>query len=148
MTQPPGVGASLAQKLDFLFAVVRPPGGQRPYTARDVVTAMTAAGYPISPAHMSDLRNGAAKNPTMQVLSGLAHVFDVRAAYFLDDPQVVEEVEARLELQSAQRDAEVADIALRVAGLHPGQQAALHRELARIIREHDDSPAARDRSHE
>lgn len=141
MTQPPGVGASLAQKLEYLFAVVRPPGRDRAYTAREVVAAMTAAGYPISPAHMSDLRNGASTNPTVQIIKGLAHVFEVRPAYFLDDPAVVEDVEAELDLRSAQRDAEVVSIALRLAGLQSGQRAALNRELARIIREYDDSPS-------
>lgn len=138
MTPPPGVGASLAAKLDYLFVAVCPPGEDRRYTAREVVAQMTAAGYPISAGHMSDLRKGDAANPTMQVVNGLAQVFGVRAAYLLDDPQAVDEVEAELELRSAQRDAEVVDIALRVAGMQPGKRAALQREIARIIREHDD----------
>lgn len=138
MTEPPGVGASLAEKLDYLFEVARPPGEDRRYTAREIVAAMNTAGFPMSAAHMSDLRRGDATNPTRQVMTGLAHVFDIRAAYLLDDPKAVEEVEAELELRRAQRDADVVDIALRVAGLDSGQRAALQREITRIIRLHDD----------
>lgn len=138
MTHPPGVGASLANKLDYLFEVVRPPGEGRRYSQREIVAAINAAGYPMSNSHMSELRRGTKDNPTMQVVAGIAHVFGVRAAYLMDDPQAVEEVEAELELRGAQRDAEVVAIAMRAAGLDPTQRAALMRELARIIREHDD----------
>lgn len=131
MPNPPGVGASLAQKLDYLLAVF-----QRP--AAEIVAAMNEAGYPISVGHMSDLRRGTAKNPTLQVINGIAHVFGIRPAYLLDDPEAVEQVEAELELRAAQRDAEVVDIALRVAGMDPDKRVALQREIARIIREHDD----------
>jgi len=138
MALPPGVGASLATKLDYLFDVVRPIGENRRYSQREIVATINAAGYPMSNSHMSELRRGTKDNPTMHVLAGIAHAFGVRAAYLMDDPQVVEEVEAELELQAAQRDAEVVDIAMRAAGLDPTQRAALMRELARIIREHDD----------
>ena len=135
MPHSPGVGASFAQKLDYLLSAT----GR---SAAEVVVAMNEAGYPLSVGHMSDLRRGTAKNPTLQVINGLAHVFQIRAAYLLDDPEAVDQVEAELELRAAQRDAEVVDIALRVAGLDPDKRVALQREIARIIREHDDAPDA------
>lgn len=138
MSQPPGAGASLAQKLDFLFEVVRPVGEDRRYSQREIVAAINAAGFPMSNSHMSELRRGTKDNPTKQVMDGIAHAFGVRAAYLMDDPKAVDEVEAELELRSAQRDAEVVDIAFRAAALQPTQRAALMRELTRIIREHDD----------
>lgn len=137
MTKPPGVGASLAEKLDYLFEVVRPAGEDRQYSQREIVAAINAAGYPMSNSHMSELRRGTKDNPTMQVVAGIAHAFGVRTAYLMDDPQVVDEVESELELRRTARDAEVVAIATRAAGLEPAQRAALMRELARIIREHD-----------
>lgn len=138
MIQPPGVGASLADKLEYLFDAVRPDGEDRSYSQREIVARMTKAGYAMSNSHLSELCRGVKKNPTVEVIEGLASIFGVPAAYLLDYPPAVDEVEAELELRRAARDAEVVDIAFRAAGLQPAQRAALMRELARIIREHDD----------
>jgi transcriptional regulator with XRE-family HTH domain len=129
---------SLADKLNYLFTIVRPPDDDREYTGREVVAAITAAGGEISASHLSELRRGLKTNPTVRVLEGLAQFFQVRVAYFLDDPKATEEVEAELELHKAMRDAQVRDVALRVAGLAPSQRSAMYRLLAEIIRENDD----------
>lgn len=129
---------TLAGKLNYLFDVVRPPGEDREYTGREVVTAITSAGGEISASHLSELRRGIKTNPTVRVLEGLAQFFHVRVAYLLDDPKVADEVEAELELRRAMRDAQVRDIALRVASLAPSQRSAVYRLITEIIREHND----------
>jgi transcriptional regulator with XRE-family HTH domain len=143
MAGPAARGAatrSLAAKLDHLFAVVRPPGGEREYTGKEVVAAVNAAGTDLSASHLSELRRGVKTNPTVRVLEGLAAFFGVRTAYLLDDPQAVEEVEAELELRRAMADARVRELALRVADLAPHERAAMYRVLAEIVREHDAGP--------
>ncbi len=129
---------TLAEKLNHLFAVVRPPGESREWTGKEVVAAVTAAGTDLSASHLSELRRGLKTNPTVRVLQGLANFFEVRVAYLLDDPNAVEDVEVELELRSAMRDAQVQDVALRAAGLSPQQRRAATRLLADIIREHGD----------
>lgn len=130
-------GRPLADKLSRLFDAVRPPGEDRQYTGREVVAAVNAAGTELSASHLSELRRGVKSNPTVRVLEGLAHFFDVRVAYLLDDARAVEEVEAELDLRSAMADAQVRDVALRAAGLDPHQRNAMYRLLAQIVREHD-----------
>lgn len=129
---------TIADKINYLFRVVRPPGEDREYTGREVVAAISAAGGKISASHLSELRRGVKSNPTVRVLDGLAQFFGVRVAYFVDDQGIVEEVESELELRAAMRDAQVRDVALRVAGLDPRQRSAMHRLLAEIIRENED----------
>lgn len=134
---PEPVRRSLAEKLNYLFAVVRSPDDDREYSGKEVVAAINAAGGEISASHLSELRRGIKSNPTVRVLEGLASFFQVRVAYLLNDPKITEEVEAELDLRAAMRDAEVRDVAMRVAGLDPGQRSAMYRLLATIIREDD-----------
>lgn len=141
-TDPPH--RTVADKINHLFDVVRPDGGSREYTGREVVAEIADRGGELSASHLSELRRGIKTNPTLRVLDGLARFFDVRVAYFTDDARAVEEVEAELALRAAMRDAQVQDIALRLAGLDPQQRSAAYRLLADIIRENDgaqpDSP--------
>lgn len=131
---------TLAEKLNYLFEVVRPPGAEREYTGREVVAAVNAAGTELSASHLSELRRGLKTNPTLRVLQALANFFEVRVAYLLDDPTVTEEVEAELDLRSAMTDAQVHDVATRAAGLSPKQRAAMNRLLSQLIREHGQPP--------
>jgi transcriptional regulator with XRE-family HTH domain len=126
---------TLADKINHLFASVRPGSGEREYTGREVVAAVRAAGTDLSASHLSELRRGVKSNPTMRVLEGLARFFDVRVAYFLDDPQIADEVESEIELRKAMNDTEVRDIAARAAGLDPAQRGAMNRLLADLLRE-------------
>lgn len=128
---------TVADKINHLFDVVRPEGGDREYTGREVVAEIVDRGGELSASHLSELRRGIKNNPTLRVLDGLAGFFDVRVSYFTDDLQAVEEVEAELELRSAMQEAQVRDIALRLAGLDPHQRSAAYRLLADIIREND-----------
>lgn len=128
----------LARALNNLFEHVRPPGEDREYTGREVVAAVRSAGTDLSASHLSQLRRGRSPNPTLKVLQALAAFFEVRVAYLLDDPDAVKEVEARFALKAAMQDAQVQDVAHRVAGLNARQRVAFNEVLAQIIHAHDD----------
>lgn len=128
---------SIAERLNHLFAAVRPPGGDREYQGKEVIAAIRAAGGEMSESYLSELRRGIKPNPTIRHLDALAQFFGIRPGYFTDD-LVAEEVEAELELRIAMRTSNVKDLALRVAGLDPIERAAMNRILAQIISEHDE----------
>lgn len=125
---------SLAHKLSFLFTKVRRDDGSE-WTGKDVVAAVRARGIDLSASHLSELRRGVKENPTVRVLQALADFFEVRVAFFFDDPEAVAQVEADLELRAAMRDAQVQQVAARAAGLTGTQRAAFQRVLAQMLRE-------------
>ena len=109
---------SLAQKLDHLFATVRPRGADEA-TYREVAAAIATQGGPtISPSYIWQLRTGVKDNPTLKHLQALAQYFGVETAYFFDDV-AAERIDAELALLTAMRDAGVRSVALRAAGLSP-----------------------------
>ncbi len=139
-TRPASTGPvhrSIAERLNRLFAAVRPAGVDREYQGKEVVAAIRGAGGEMSESYLSELRRGIKPNPTIRHLDGLADFFGVRLGYFTDD-LVAEEVEAELELRVAMRKADVKDLAMRVAGLDPLERAAMNRLLAQIISQHDE----------
>ena len=136
---PPAL-SSLADKLNFLFAHVRPEGSTREYTGREVTEAVRAQGAELSQSHLSELRRGIKTNPTARVLQALARFFEVRVGFFFDDPQMVQEVQAEIELRAAMRDAQVHDVAWRVAGLRPEQRTAMFRLLTDVLNDRAADP--------
>lgn len=134
---------TLADRINYLFATHRPDGAddRDEYTGKYVVQALRATGTEISESHLSELRRGIKTNPTLRVLEGLASFFEVRVGFLLGDPHATQEVFAQAELRRAMRDAEVRDVATRVAGLAPSQRQAMNRLLADLLQEHADSEA-------
>ncbi|MFJ1767124.1 XRE family transcriptional regulator [Amycolatopsis sp. NPDC088138] len=109
---------TLAAKLDHLFGVVRPAGGDE-YSFEQVADAIRARGGPtVSATYLWQLRKGLRDNPTKRHLEALAGFFGVPAAYFFDDGEA-ERIDAELTLLSALREAPVRQIALRARGLSP-----------------------------
>lgn len=123
-------GNSLADKLNHLFAHMK-PAGQAPYTAEEVARAISAAGIPISGSYIWLLRKGQRDNPTLKHLEGLARFFGVPPAYFFDD-QVRERVNAEMSLLTALRDAKVQRIALRAAGLSEKSLKSISEVIDRV----------------
>ncbi len=108
---------TLADKLNHLFATVRPPKGE--YTHEQVATAIEQAGGPtISATYVWQLRKGLRDNPTKHHLEALAAFFGVPPAYFLDD-ELAARVDEQLDLLAAIRDPQVRELALRASGLSP-----------------------------
>ena len=63
---------TLAEKLDHLFATVRPPGGSE-LTLEQVADAINQRGeVKLTPVYVSQLRRGQRTNPTVGVLEALA----------------------------------------------------------------------------
>lgn len=139
---------TFADRINYLFATHRPDDAEeQEYTGKYVVGALRAATTDISESHLSELRRGIKTNPTLRVLEGLAKFFDVRVGFLLGDPDATREVMSRVELRRAMRDAEVRDVATRVAGLAPSQRHAMNRLLTDLLREHagaEDSGASDD----
>ncbi len=115
---PPGPGATLADRIDYLFSMVHPRGRDE-FTLEEVTAGMRErTGVSITTAYLSQLRKGQRTNPSRDVLAGLADFFGVNPSYFFDE-EAVEQVAAELELYTVMRDAEVREIALRLPDLSP-----------------------------
>lgn len=137
VTQEALVQGTLADRINFLFAAVPPPGGSRPeYTALHVIEWLNERGHPLSPAHLSELRRGIKDNPSMRVLQGLATFFEVRVGFLHGDFDAVRDVLAELRLRKAMRDNQVADIAARVAGLDPTHRHLVLEFISDVIDKH------------
>ena len=106
---------TLAQKIDHLFTVVHPPGGE--YTHEQVASAIEdAGGPPISATYLWQLRKGMRDNPTKRHLEALSTFFGVPPAYFFDD-ETTAAVDADLEVLVALRDPQLRELAVLANGL-------------------------------
>jgi transcriptional regulator with XRE-family HTH domain len=162
-----GAPQTLAACLERLFEVHRPlHAPARRWRNNEVVAACRADGRELSESHLSELRRGVKRNPTMRTLEALAWFFDVRVGYFVD-PEVAVEVERELDEraslleskleadQKAQEDEREAALelqrALRASGVtktaHRGvvgegvdrrERASMMRALARALLDDDD----------
>jgi transcriptional regulator with XRE-family HTH domain len=113
-----GTAATLAEKIDALFRVVRRPD-REPYTHEEVARACReATGESSSATYLWQLRTGRRDNPTKRHLEALAGFFRIPVAYFFDDEQGAR-ISAELELLGALRDAGVRSVALRAVNLSP-----------------------------
>jgi transcriptional regulator with XRE-family HTH domain len=117
-------GATLPEKIEHLFATVKPAAGLgREYTHPEIAERAAAAGHSISPSYVWQLRHNPDKNPTMQSVEALAAAFGVPVTYFFDDPD--DALRDNLELLAALHDPAVRDLAIRAHGLSAETVAAL-----------------------
>lgn len=131
----PALG-SLAERINYLFASIAPEHGDRPeYTGQEVISWLRQRGYELSASHLSELRRGVKTNPTMRVIDGLARFFAVRVGFLHGDPDAIRDVMAEIRLRRALREAQVTDIAARVAGLDPEQRHAVADFITQIVYE-------------
>lgn len=111
--------AELSDRLNHLFASVRPVSGQE-YTNEQVASAISVGGVTISQSYIWQLRKGRKDNPTLKHVQALAEFFGVPAAYFFDD-DVSDRVGERLSALRAEQDkaggAEVRLMAMRAGEL-------------------------------
>ncbi|WP_457029011.1 XRE family transcriptional regulator [Kitasatospora sp. P5_F3] len=115
---PRSGAATLADRIDRLFEVVRGPD-REPYRNEEVARACReATGETFSATYLWQLRTGRRDNPTKRHLEALAQFFQVPPAYFFDDEQSARIAE-ELQLLGALRDAGVRDVALRAVSLSP-----------------------------
>ncbi|MFL6140880.1 MAG: helix-turn-helix domain-containing protein [Labedaea sp.] len=109
---------TLRDKVDYLFRQVH-PSGRKPFTHPEV-----AAATGLSTGLLSALRSGKNANPTKDTLERLAKFFGVPVAFFFDD-LTADEVAAQIGLATALRDAGIARVAGRMAGLSKGSVDSL-----------------------
>lgn len=120
----PQHGATLAQKIDRLFDVVRREDGSQ-YSHKEVAAAcQKSSGDSFSGTYLWQLRTGRRDNPTKRHLEALANFFEVPLAYFFDD-KIGAEIDAELEFLGALRNAGVRNLALRALDLSPGGLATI-----------------------
>jgi transcriptional regulator with XRE-family HTH domain len=122
------VRRTLPEKLDHLFASVRPPGQYREYTHQEIADRAAAAGHSISHSYVHALRRNPDKNPQVRALEAIAAAFGVPVAYFFDD-EVAAKLEANLGLIAALDRPEVRGLALAAAELSPETLAAIGRMI-------------------
>lgn len=95
-------GRSLADRLNHLFASVKPRGGQE-YSNEHVAAVCCGAGVAISQSYIWQLRKNKKTNPTLRHLQALADFFGVPAAYFFAD-EATDRVEGQLRLLVAEQE--------------------------------------------
>ncbi|WP_330305256.1 MULTISPECIES: helix-turn-helix transcriptional regulator [unclassified Streptomyces] len=124
-----GADRSLADKLNELFANVRPDVGHE-YSNEQVAAAIRGTGVTISQSYIWQLRKGIKSNPTLKHLEALAGFFGVPTAYFLDTEtsnrvaeqlNVLAEAQARLADSSPEGD-------VRLMAMRAGQLSAERRK--------------------
>jgi transcriptional regulator with XRE-family HTH domain len=116
MTHQPGQQRTLAGKINFLFATVRPPDDDREYTNSEVAAATDLSG-----SYLGYLRKGVRDNPSVEAVQALARFFGVRPSYLVDDEPDEERAahtEAQLRLVQALKNPGIAQLAMRAAEAH------------------------------
>ncbi|MEU4211606.1 helix-turn-helix transcriptional regulator [Streptomyces sp. NPDC026206] len=122
-------GSPLAQRLNYLFANMHPPGA--PYTnghvAEEISQGEEYGGVTLTEQYLSMLRNGKRANPSPDVLRALAKFFAVPVGYLMGDLSASQaaRVEEEVRFLVAMRDQRVRAIALRSVGLPPEVQDSL-----------------------
>lgn len=112
---------TLADKLDRLFKVVRPPGEDREYTYKEVSAALAErGGPPTTPNYLYLLRSGRRDNPGKKLLEALASFFGTNVSYFYDTTASSQQLDEEMRLLAALRDGSIRQLALRSLDLSPG----------------------------
>lgn len=104
---------ALAEKLNFLFATVRPPGQDREYSNAEVAQSTGVSG-----SYIGYLRKGVRDNPTVEAIQALARHFGVRPSYLVDDESDEEQIasiEAQVRLSQALANPAIEALAMRAA---------------------------------
>jgi transcriptional regulator with XRE-family HTH domain len=103
MARKPSTGRTFADKINFLFATVRPAGEDR---------------TDISGSYIGYLRKGLRDNPSIEAVRALARFFGVPTSYLVEDEQDEERlasVEAQVKLMHALNNPGIRQLALRAA---------------------------------
>lgn len=108
---------TFANRLNRLFDAIYPPG-RGPYSASEVVAALSARGIRMSSAYLSQLRTGARTNPSVSTMAAFAEFFGVETAYFTDE-RYFEQMDGELSWLITARDDRIRQVAGRLVGLSP-----------------------------
>lgn len=142
MPEPREAAATLAEKIETLFQLVRRPNHEA-FSHEEVAKACREwNGESFSATYLWQLRTGRRTNPTKRHLEALAHYFHVPVAYFFDDDQG-SAIARELELLGALRDAEVRSMALRAVALSPEGIGTVS-DMIDVIARREQNTAGRD----
>lgn len=122
-------GLSLADKLNRLFATVRPDSSHE-YSNEQVAAAVREAGTPISQSYIWQLRKSKKTNPTLKHLQALARFFGVPTAYFVEDETTARVTEqlARLAAEQARLHEASQGSDVKLMAMRAGQLTQEHRK--------------------
>ncbi|MFJ4703039.1 hypothetical protein ACIP5N_33295 [Streptomyces sp. NPDC088768] len=137
----PGPGASFAERLNYLFDRVRPPGAEEFSNTHVARTVSSHSETSVTSAYIGQLRKGT-KLPGYKLLKPFADFFGVKASFFVDD-ETTRKVTDQFELLRQLQQAGVTQVALRAIGLSP---QSLHEVMKNIeaVREKEGLPPAPD----
>ena len=145
-----GQTKTFAERLRFLFEVVRDPSG-RPYNVTEVAEVIQANGYSaISRGYISAMKEGLKPIPSRDCVEAIARFFGVPADYFYND-DIAAWVEKEIRLVSALRNSPVKNISLQAYGLSEASLEVLVgtinrlRQLEGLPKSHEELPAKRRR---
>ncbi|EFV15048.1 transcriptional regulator [Segniliparus rugosus] len=123
-------GDSFGGRLNRLFAAQQGKTGVELSLSKFIEDFKEQTGMVLSKGYLSDLRNGLAPEPRLDLVRAFAQYFGVDPNYFLvPSAQQAEEIAARGELAGALQAAGAAELGFRTAGL----SAASLRHIAQII---------------
>ena len=102
---PSGDSPGLGDRLNRLFDVTGPATvPERAWRNSEVAAVCRAHGRELSESHLSELRRGVKRNPTLRTLETLAWFFGVPVSFFTDAGE--HDVEQELRARREKRDAE------------------------------------------
>jgi len=116
--------AAFAERLNRLFAVIRPPG-RGPYRSFEVTEALARRGYQLSAPYLSQLRSGTRKCPSPRTAEMLAGFFGVEAAYFDADTRYARALDVELDWLRLAHDETVRELTTALMTLKPHQRDEL-----------------------
>lgn len=137
----PGPGASFADRLNYLFDRVRPPGAEEFSNAHVARTISSYGETSITRAYIGQLRRGA-KLPGYKLLPLFAKFFGVKPSFFVDD-ETTRRVTDQFELLRELSRAGVKQVALRAVGLSPRSLNEVMKKIE-AVREQEGLPSAPD----
>ncbi|MCX4783957.1 MULTISPECIES: hypothetical protein [unclassified Streptomyces] len=138
----PGPGAPFADRLNYLFDRVRPPGADE-YTNAHVARTISSYGDDsVTPAYIGLLRKGQ-RSPTVPLVPLFARFFGVEGGYFVED-EVTRRVTSQFEFLRKLSQAGVKQIALRAIGLSPQSLGEVMKKID-DVRKRDGLPDDPDR---
>lgn len=124
-----GEAVSLAEKLNRLYATVRPDPDHE-YSNEQVAASIRETGVSISQSYIWQLRKSRKTNPTLRHLQALANFFGVPVGYFVED-EVTDRITGQLELLAAEqaRLREAAESSeVKLMAMRAGQLSQEHRK--------------------
>jgi transcriptional regulator with XRE-family HTH domain len=109
---------TFAEKLNYLFEVVRSPSGQE-YSNNAVAAAVGVSG-----TYIGQLKSGSSNNPTKRTIERIADFFGVTPAWFFED-EVTASIHQRVEILLRLKKDNATNVAARLIGFSPaGLEAA------------------------